>query len=46
MYFDETECMYFITKEEEVFGKYMEVWEKVSYIIKRLIVNLYIVKNI
>ena len=46
MYFDETECMYFIMEEEEAFGKCMEVWEKVSYIIKRLIVNLYIVKNI
>ena len=44
--FGETECMYFMIKEEKVFDKYMEIWEKVSNIIKELIVNLYIVKNI
>ena len=45
--FDETEFMYFMIKEEKVFDKYMEIWEKVSNIIKKnLIVNLYIIKNI
>ena len=32
--FGETECMYFMIKEEKVFDKYMEIWEKVNNIIK------------
>ena len=45
--FDETECMYFMIKEEKVFHKYMEIWEKVNNIIKKILtVNLYIIKNI
>ena len=28
--FDENECMYFMIKEEKVFDKYMEMWEKVN----------------
>ena len=43
---DETECIYFMVKEEKVFDKYIEIWEKISNIIKKLIVNLYIVQNI
>ena len=27
--FDETECMHFMIKEEKIFDKYMDVWEKV-----------------
>ena len=40
-----TECTYFIIKEEDVFGMYMEIWEKGNNIIKKLTVNLYKVKN-
>ena len=32
---DETECIYFMIKEEKVFDKYMEIWGKVSNLIKR-----------
>ena len=41
-----TECMYFTIKEEEVFGTYIEIWEKGSNTIKKLMVNSYIAKNI
>ena len=34
--FDETECMNFTIIEEKVFDKYMEIWEKVSNLIKNL----------
>ena len=33
-------------KDEKFFDKYMTILEKVSNIIKKLIVNLYIIKNI
>ena len=33
-------------KDEKIFDKYMTILEKVSNIIKKLIVNLYIIKNI
>ena len=33
-------------KDEKIFNKYMTIWEKVSNIIKKLIVNLYMIKNI
>ena len=34
-------------KDENSFDKYMKIWEKVSNTIKKkLIVNLYIIKNI
>ena len=34
--FDETECMYFMIKEENALDKYMEIGEKVDYIIKKI----------
>lgn len=33
--FDKTEYLYFMIKEENVFVKYKEIWEKVSNMIKR-----------
>ena len=45
-YSDKTKCMYFMIKNEKIFDKYMKIWEKVSNIIKKIIVNLYIIKNI
>ena len=33
-------------KDENVFDKYMTICEKISNIIQKLIVNLYIIKNI
>ena len=33
--FDETEFMFFMIKEEKFFDKYMEIWGKVSNIIKK-----------
>ena len=39
VHFDETECMYFVIKEE-VFDKYKEIWEKVNKIIKGIISEL------
>ena len=45
--FDKNDCMYFVIKEEKVFDKYNETWEKVSNIIKIiLIVYLYTIKNV
>ena len=40
------DCMYFMAKNEKIFYKYMTIWEKVSNIIKKLIVNLCAIKNI
>ena len=34
--FDENECMYFMIKEENVFDKYMNIWEKVNNIEKKI----------
>ena len=45
-YSDKTKCMYFMIKYEKIFDKYMTILEKVSNIKKKLIVNLYIIKNI
>ena len=46
-YFDKTKCMYFMIKDENFFDKYINILEKVSnIIIKKLIVNLYIIKSI
>ena len=45
-YSDKTKCIYFMIKDVNKFDKYMTVWEKVSNIIKKLIVNFYIRKNI
>ena len=28
--FDETECMYFMIKQENVLDKFMEIWEKLA----------------
>ena len=45
--FDKTKCMYFLIKDENLFDEYNEIWEKVSNIIKKnLIENLYIIKDI
>ena len=33
--FDKAKCMYFLIKDENVFDKYGETWEKVSYITKK-----------
>ena len=38
--------MYFMIKDKKHFDKYMKIWEKVSNIIKKCILNLYIMKNI
>ena len=39
--------MYFIIKDEKFVDEYMKIWEKVSNAIKKkIIVNLYIIKNI
>ena len=44
---DKTKCVYFMIKDEQFFGKYMTIWEKVSSVIeKKLIVNFYIIKHI
>ena len=32
--FDKTKCMYFLIKDDFFFGKYNEIWEKVSNITK------------
>ena len=45
-YSDKTKFMYFMIKEEKNFDKYMTICEKVCIIIKKLIVNLYIRKNV
>ena len=43
-YYDKTKCMYFTIKNENIFDKYFTIWEKISNIVKKLIVNLYIIK--
>ena len=46
-YSNRTKCMYFMTKDEESFDKCMAIWEKISNVIKKiLIVNLYVIKSI
>ena len=44
--FDETECIYFMIKQEKLSDRYMEIWEKVSSITKKFNIELIIVKNI
>ena len=45
--FDENRYIYFFLKQENVFINYMEIFEKVRKIIKKiLIMNSYLVKNI
>ena len=34
-YSDKIKCMYFFIKVENIFDKYMTVWEKVSNIMKK-----------
>ena len=46
IYSDKTKFMYFMIKEEKNFDKYMTICEKVCNIIKKLIVNLHIIKNV
>ena len=36
-YSDKTKCMYFMIKNEKMFDKYMTIWKKVSYIIKKIL---------
>ena len=43
-YSDKTKCMYFIIKNEKFIDKFMTIWEKVHNIIKKLVVNLYVIK--
>ena len=45
-YFVKTKSMYVMIKDENFFDKYIKIWEKDSNIIKKLIVNLYIINNI
>ena len=45
-YYGKTKCINFMIKDEKIVDKYMTIWEKVSNIIKKSIVNLYIIKNI
>ena len=33
-YFNKTECIYFMIKNEKTFDKFMNIWEKISNIIK------------
>ena len=44
--FDKNNSMYLMIKEEKIFSKYNEIQEKLSNIIKKLIVKLYTIKNI
>ena len=44
-YLNKTKCMYFMIKYEKNFDKYMIVWEKVSNMKKKLMVNLCIEKR-
>ena len=43
-YSDKTKCMYFMIKNEKFIDKFMTIWEKVHNIIKKLVVNLYVIK--
>ena len=44
--FDKNNSMYLMIKEEKIFAKYNDIQEKLSNIIKKLIVKLYTIKNI
>ena len=44
--FDKNKCTYFLIKEEKVFDKCNEIWEKVSNIIKKINSELIYIKNI
>ena len=37
-----TKCMYFMIRDEKKIDKYTTIWEKVSNMIKKIKVNLYI----
>ena len=43
---EKTKRMYFMIKNESIFDKYLIIWEKVSNVIKQIIVKLHITKNI
>ena len=43
-HFDKNKCTNFLIKEENVFDKYNEIWEKLTNITKNLIVNLNTIK--
>ena len=45
-YSDKNKCLYSMIKDDNIFDKYMIILEKVSNIIKRLMVNLYIINFI
>ena len=45
-YSDKIKCMCIMIKDEKLFDKYMTIWEKVSNIVKKIVMNLYIIKNI
>ena len=38
--------MYFVIKDGQFCDKYMKIWEKVINIVKKLIVKLYIIRDI
>ena len=45
--FDETKCVSFLKKEDELLKTYNEIWEKVKNSLKKdLILNQYTMKNI
>ena len=35
-YSDKSKCMYFLTKDEKMFDKYMRIREKVCHILKKI----------
>ena len=43
---EKTERMYFMIKNKNIFDKYLIIWDKVSNVIKQIIVKLHITKNI
>ena len=43
---DKTRCMYFMIRDETFLDKCMIIWEKVSNMMKKLIVKLNMIKNI
>ena len=46
-YFDESKDMYFLMKDDELFEKYIEIWEKLEIVSKtNLTMNLYAITNI
>ena len=43
---DKTKCIYFIIRDENIFDRYMKIWENVTNIIKKKLLVKKVSKNL